>query len=635
MTDPLQKFGWKKSSYERPSDKWVCGQLCDGTPCEFGPTSRGRCQNSSNQCQPKRSLLQRRRIATMSVAALSLAACLLLWSGRSTNAISPGEISSHHASAEIGCSACHSAASHDWTGFVFTSGTSLEDSSLCLKCHTELGENPLQTHGISPELIASFTEKNSSPSDLNPTLFQTVTAKLAAGHSQQEHACSECHREHHGIQNNLQEFANNKCQSCHADQFHSFESGHPDLGDYPHHRQTRIHFDHASHLSRYFVDDATRLMPDALPPSDCSACHQQSQDGRVMLTRGFEQMCSACHERGIKDRDFPGIPFISLPSAPSSEIGEWPAQSLDTAVRNMPGFMKLLLQSGETDDNESFWEVKKLFYDVARRGQSAIAERLPPELKAFGKLEPSIVPAFVHAQQLWFPNLKQEFIQRESGNPLPEIAKTKQSLKLFPPESEVGGGWYVRNKDHTIRYRPIGHADPVVRQWLEASVENWENRKGNIESNPVLEMLEVLANPTASGSENTKGPVASGRCFACHQIERDSVSSQWKINWSSKVPKQQSNSLTRFSHAPHLLTSEKKNCSSCHSLSENARNISTYQFDLQTLFGSHEDWETDFPSGFSSITKMTCAKCHNSSQKLNSCTQCHQYHAKTDSHFHP
>ena len=40
---PLQQTGYRASDYERPNDRWSCGQAACGEPCPFGPSSGGAC----------------------------------------------------------------------------------------------------------------------------------------------------------------------------------------------------------------------------------------------------------------------------------------------------------------------------------------------------------------------------------------------------------------------------------------------------------------------------------------------------------------------------------------------------------------------------------------------------------------
>ena len=47
----LQIFSFKKSVYERPNQKWICGRACLGDPCLAGPDLKGRCQ-ATCECRP-------------------------------------------------------------------------------------------------------------------------------------------------------------------------------------------------------------------------------------------------------------------------------------------------------------------------------------------------------------------------------------------------------------------------------------------------------------------------------------------------------------------------------------------------------------------------------------------------------
>lgn len=674
MTQPLQEFGWKKSSYERPSDKWVCGQLCDGSPCQFGPSSNGVCQiqtdckprsegenyvcdrssasggkcsggpspgeecpnhnpsGTNRRCRPRRSLLHKRRIFAAMIAAMSLSACLLLWNGKASEAISPGTLTASHSSTEMKCASCHSAAKDDWSASTFHS-SSFEDSALCLRCHEELGQTPLQAHGISKDLLAELTEHAESVASTSSTLFLKTASAITS--STAAHACGECHQEHHGFEHKLTTFSNDQCQTCHAQQFESFESGHPEFTNYPGQEPTHIKFDHASHLNRYFLEDSLRLMPNAEPPQRCDDCHHASNDGTFMMTKGFDQMCSACHTQGILDRDFPGIPFVSIPPFSEDLPGEWPSSPSSPLMRNSPGFMQMLLpteadeaQSESNTDAERSIAIKKLFRDVVRKGEAAIEEHLKESEKEFGRLPVSIVPAMIHAQQLWFPNLMRDDGIIETDQPHVDVNQSQQVSPKFPPESEIGGGWSVRHQDQTIRYSPIGHADPVVRHWLDESVRRFGELNSSTPNEPILKMFELLANPSASGSDQTKGPVASGRCFACHTVQKNPKTQRLEIQWSAKTssgPK----SLTRFNHAPHLRTVTENACSTCHTIDEQSTPLISHQPDLLSIFETKNDSQSH-SSGLHSVSKTSCAECHNKSNNLNQCAQCHSYHTHVD-----
>ena len=164
---------FNSNRYERPNQKWVCGWLCDGTPCKHGPDGKGNCGATADchpalkpgaegekptyvctrsrelggpcdegprpdgscshppkKCQPKLSLRHKRGLFTKAVIALTVGVLLvLLYGGVRWQFISPGGLSTKHQSvafakmaadlhgADQQCAACHRAAKSgpaDW-----------------------------------------------------------------------------------------------------------------------------------------------------------------------------------------------------------------------------------------------------------------------------------------------------------------------------------------------------------------------------------------------------------------------------------------------------------------------------------------------------------------------------------------
>ena len=53
MKTPIQPLGFKKSPYERPNQKWVCGWAEHGNPCPHGPNGKGKCSVAGHtSCKP-------------------------------------------------------------------------------------------------------------------------------------------------------------------------------------------------------------------------------------------------------------------------------------------------------------------------------------------------------------------------------------------------------------------------------------------------------------------------------------------------------------------------------------------------------------------------------------------------------
>jgi hypothetical protein len=174
---------------------------------------------------------------------------------------------------------------------------------------------------------------------------------------------------------------------------------------------------------------------------------------------------------------------------------------------------------------------------------------------------------------------------------------TEGSEKRTSPQP---GTWFVDDVSLSIRYQPTGHADPVLKAWYDAVVT---------EAAPWLR--EALV------AEFT-GPSAPGRCTTCHSIDSTPEEGGLVINWHAHERNQQPRSFTRFSHAPHLLPMELRDCAACHAINHTANTANNY--------GSHNP--AAFVSDFHPVSKATCAACHNKSAVGESCTQCHNYHVE-------
>ncbi|QDU09022.1 hypothetical protein [Gimesia aquarii] len=699
MTEPLQSFDWKSSNYERPKDSWVCGRVCEsGTPCRLGPSSKGECQFQSRcqpeekggrytctrsvvnggkckegpsaegtccqpktDCQPRRSLLAKRLLLGIFAAMIAGTLCLISFNRfTASTLLTPGKVTKSHANLESNCSACHTAAEGGlttWIQTAFDGEAALKDSALCLKCHTEMGENALFVHGVSTDRLTEITEQFQAKSEITSTPF---ALKLAAftGPPATNHqlACSTCHREHHGREASLTHLTDLQCQSCHTRQFESFEHGHPTFEDYPYERRSRIYFDHAAHLNRYFVkDEFKRTMPNGQKPDSCRSCHTPDATGRIMLTGSFEKTCASCHEPQIEDIEFPGVPFFALPVIAPSMIqgqGEWPNTQGTFQTAKLPQFMELLLandpqyqnaieQLGDLDYRklnntmseqhaavaEIAWAIKKLLYDITNQGEAALKQRLKNRAPEYLNLRPSIIPTLSQAQQIWFPNLSTEMKNHLEKKPiLNEPKKQNQESPRTLPINKANG-WYLSEADFTIRYRPIGHADPLIKGWLDQVIQT------KTESLDDSNMWRIFSNPTASGTEASNGALASGRCLLCHSVDENRENGTSTINWLPFQSHQSEEQFTRFSHAPHLITDQKNNCVHCHQFEKSVKEeLQTLQSDYFTRNQTNLFWQINrnsrqtCTSGFQPISRQTCVTCHNKSTATQSCLQCHQYH---------
>ena len=677
MTEPLQQFDWKSSSYERPGDVWVCGKACDGMPCRLGPGADGECGvrsqcepekvgdryrcsrsvlhggkctdgpnpdgtccQADESCQPRMSLLKRRKIAGAVCAAISLAFCLVAFSDSSPPALlSPGPVASAHAVLEANCAACH-VAGETASGLLsaaFHSNDSLADSEKCLKCHHDIGASPLSAHSVEPHALASLTagtvkSPNSSLVSVNLAAF------IRSVPPDQKLSCSTCHQEHHGRSFDLAQLSDQQCQTCHRSQFDDFAHGHPEFKHFPHETRPNIYFDHARHLGAYFhADDLSAKTPDEKRSlTSCVSCHQQDAEGGMMLTADFQHTCAGCHESQIVDLPFPGVPFFAVPQIaelPETEPGEnptcgsWPVTAL--SLREMPPFMSLLLSGAAPNTGSGgitpamIWHCKQLLLNVRSVGEIALPERLPKEDALLVDSLAGISPLLVAVSGSWFPGLRDELASYTTNQPLPETPGVPISDSRAVPAVR---GWYVCDGDRTIRYRPVAHADPVLRGLLDYLVPRIEDEALPRE---LRELFAALANPSGSGEISRSGPLATGRCLSCHTTSTDD-DGFLRVNWDTKGSVGRV-SFTKFRHEAHTQVDGAESCLTCHQILNDQPTLDFFRpeyFSRDDLGRWKPQPETSCPlsSGFEAVQRSHCASCHNESTASQTCLECHNYH---------
>ena len=323
---PHAKIG--REVYERPSQRWVCGWLREGRPCQLGPTPRGRCVVTAEcaprrkgdgwvcsrtqehggaceegplpdggcgipilPCQPVRSIRAQRLALVFWSLGLTLGILLLAYAGPWRESfISAGELGFQHRTIVQGCAGCHIDMDDDnVNGNNLADGTAHSMSENCLGCH-DFGGHGLQIHSVAPARIASLTEVAQAKADLTEPPLLLALARLMPGaraYTEGELPCARCHSEHHGKDFDARQLGDMQCQACHAVQFSSFADGHPDFTSYPYERRTRIIFDHARHEGAHYGDTDRAFQ--------CSDCHQPDAAGRQMTLKPFDSSCLDCH----------------------------------------------------------------------------------------------------------------------------------------------------------------------------------------------------------------------------------------------------------------------------------------------------------------------------------------------------
>ncbi|MEM7017570.1 MAG: hypothetical protein AAF512_09575, partial [Pseudomonadota bacterium] len=158
----------------------------------------------------------------------------------------------------------------------------------------------------------------------------------------------------------------------------------------------------------------------------------------------------------------------------------------------------------------------------------------------------------------------------------------------------VSGGWY--RQYFTLYYRPSGHADPFLFQWLSLA----SYYAGDASAERVFEHLAQ--------------PKGVGVCMKCHSVEETEYGLE--INWYAKWPTPHEQGFNRFSHTAHFSLLDPNGCLTCHQLDAEA--------DYEASFDNR--LVTNFSSNFHPMKKGQCLQCHTPEAAGDDCLICHNYH---------
>jgi hypothetical protein len=520
-----------------------------------------------------------------------------------------------------------------------------KDNDKCLSCHS-MGDFPHTAHNRSEERLEeirkSSGDSKSTQSSSPFALRVASTALDVSSINTKPLDCVLCHKEHQGRLSNISVMDDRRCQTCHAEQFHSLADGHPKFVRYPHRKKTPIIFDHTSHLNKHMVEDSRSA-------TNCITCHQSDQKGMQMNTASFEKSCAECHHDEIRGEGSAevGIAFITIPEIDTSSIesaglfiGVWP----EDADGELTPFQSLILEQRGVDIDvldgvdlfdlseaspeqllaaqQIVWLTKKQFFDLATRGQSSMIETLSmfAEEKKVVSLVSGLPPGLINQALLrWMPEIVQEMKGAEitdtkSLSVFLESLSKEQSRVVSAERSDTSsirdsgvleeelvsvGGWYIDG--FTLLYRPQGHADSFVKNWIDFASSGKER---------------PLAKSVFDSLSRESAP---GRCGYCHSVttEADGAS---VMKWRSFHPSMERREITDFMHRPHRIKGSNSECEACHKLDTDADYLGNYR-------NANERSEGSLVSGFMAIEKSTCTECHVSGRAPISCLSCHNYHA--------
>ena len=636
------KHGNCQAQYEcvpfKKGDRWVCTRPpSSGGKCTAGPTAEGVCCNKIPRCVPLDSMRQRRGKFVIWFTVLVLSTIVFfLTAPFSSSVISPGELTSKHQQEGGECQLCHLVDGKnvgDWLATAFADVSVHQVNMKCEACH-DFGFDKSSPHSQDPAIMQALSDKQATQ---ERTIFSLLPDGVNSESVATSHVgCVSCHQEHKGRDFDMTQMDNAQCVSCHKSQHVGFAQDHPDFHDYPYQRRQRIIFDHAAHIKDYFTKK--KLLVYA--PKTCVACHQAEPEsgGRYMVAKGFEQSCVACHGKDVtgeklESKGFPvfGLPAIDTESLSASNlaIGQWPADMED---EEMPGIMLFLLSvdnslhpvldaiarseielsdlSDSTDEERQqvaalVWSIKQFLFDLVTRGTPALIDRFQKasglgkngvnRYDLAGKLPIDLV---TNMQRRWFPALVAEMKQYRQG-----IQKKTQLIDhaaiyvddVQAEEWAKSGGWYLQ--DFSLFYRPQGHADTMIRSWIDISALAYSS--------------SLLAQMSFYQLSDSKLP---GQCGKCHSVDMND--GEPLVNWRGKHSQSGETLFTKFNHKAHFSLLDGRGCEKCHQIDLQADVEKNYQ----------PGFEGSLITGWHQLEKSTCSECHKPEGAGERCTLCHNYH---------
>lgn len=661
--------------------------------CPRGPLPDGNCCRTLEQCSPVRSVMARRKHFTLAAfsGAIGLVLIMIAFPGPK-KAISPGPLFQTHASLIGDCRQCHD---HDHSPIVTSlypdidkptgedgSGPAGDQTARCLHCHHELHNGPEDSdvdygryiHNTAPETLARLSRKQVDLREARDNKKDNQAQSYADYvklYSSTQKACAECHQEHRGPEFDIKAMTDRQCQSCHMNQFTSFDNGHPAFTNYPHDKRANIYFDHATHFRVHFADHQRIAGIEASLSNQlslesgtaaCATCHQ-SDSGGFMKTKGFEDTCAECHDYQIQN-PLASIDFLAIPDwvfsaddvqlsdrlktfESSNRLGFSPMAIalLDREPAFRQALEELMKEPGVTEGSEPPTELVDGPLASVRLSLDGVLNQLQvtQESAPVGPAPPSDDEGNAEAMSAESTNLQglaqrlfsdrleptdlQRFVNRFPVDQVGQFATMLDDRDTsFAEPNLLDANWMTeyQNSTYTLKYRPTGHADPMLQEWINSLATVAEDMAMNSSSASSNSEQTMFREYQFDLFEQFAGSLSAGRCTKCHSMDADV--GQGVVHWQSS-----SNMLTnrkefeKFSHLPHM--TRQLQCTDCHEvMPEDSIEFSKSQFlsaprGLPNVSSNHP-----FSVGIGPLNISDCRRCHNSSGDSQSCTTCHNYH---------
>jgi len=571
-----QRF-WKKSCRQGPDHKGRCGGHSECNPIKVGdhyectrpehaggpcqsPNPDGSCSQQHSPCQPVRNLkFWRRHISYLVVVAV----IVLIFSfsfaqiaffkntGIADIMLNPGPLSAQHATftGQQSCQNCHTNHKDNFSDWFMSAFQHNDLTAACTECHLFAGDARVAHQGkLSNDRKTSLAEHNNIE-------------------------CVRCHTEHQGKTAELTHSNNQTCSNCHQNSFSDFATKHPPFAKhYPYRQRQAIYFDHLKHLEEYFIEEQyltiKRDVEFAKQASQsCSSCHNIKNAQRAVKPKSYTQICQGCHDYQIKENQLTLL-------------------TTDLELAELSPITLSLMDESITEDPD---QAATIFLEAIAKG----------EMKSLFNLSEQQI------QQLWlgFNPIEAQLVAKSwaSGESYaPEIDDKEDSNKL--------SGWFFgedSNGDEAIFYKPKGHADIILRSWIEQLLLISRNKSNEHIEAAVEQLMEQ------------KGPGSCGKCHAAGLNDKQLNQSSFQFSWGYASKSETGTIL--YSHKPHInLMGSEEGCDNCHQFNRKADTVSYYKNRGKNPY--------EYQNPFSDIRKESCSECHTQDQIVSDCTTCHRYH---------
>ncbi|MCE9528696.1 MAG: hypothetical protein K8R36_21840 [Planctomycetales bacterium] len=535
----------------------------------------------------------------------------------------------------------------EWAiSLVSSNALSTPQSTLCLKCHQQASggrkspDASLLPHNVSPEWLASHTAGKQTHEIACSACHREHHGKdhdLTAMSSLQ---CQTCHaKSFHSFASGHPEFTNWPFDKPSPIAFnHAVHQGKHFPAGKQEFRCQSCHVDDSRRDVKLLANFQTA----------CASCHepkikQSGEEGfKLFALPGMN--VAALSEAGLSigvwpegiSNDFDGI----IPPAMAMLLSA--DEQTAKALAKIPGGDLAAVDATNKEQLAAAAEVaiasKRLLQELATAGEQAFARRLSlaNSTPLWAQLSQDVLRA---AQSAWLPKLDDEMTLLREGKPLPPRTATAEPSAVIkepatptkkpaeeeellvpdapaaekpqagsnddllggtpepkPPEPETKStavpvptnsatGWQRSDAGYSISWRPTGHADPLLRAWIDFAL------KADSQKSP----------STAALRGSLTKPNSIGYCVQCHTIESEAATKGLTIHWQPSLRDPAHKSFTKFSHRPHLIQPQLADCTHCHEMSQSA-------------------------VGFAPLSKAACASCHTPTAAGDQCLKCHNYH---------